>query len=148
MLLAVASPVGKYLGEFIVSMQDPVADMLTRIRNAHQAKHVQVSLQSSSLKVAIAKVLKEEGYILDYDVVKLENNTSMMSISLKYYQGNPVIERIKRISRPGLRIYKSSKSLGSVPGFGIAIVSTSKGVMTHTNAKASNLGGEVICEVA
>lgn len=131
-----------------MSMQDPVADMLTRIRNGQQAKHQQVKLVSSILKEEIARVLKEEGYISDYSVESLENNLKSMTIQLKYFQGRPVIERIKRISRPGLRVYKSVKALTSVPGFGVSILSTSKGVMTHTLARQSNVGGEVICEVA
>lgn len=131
-----------------MSMHDPVADMLTRIRNGQQAKHEQVKLTSSILKEEIARVLKEEGYISDYIVEPLENNLKKMTVNLKYYQGKPVIERIKRISRPGLRIYKSVKDLSSVPGFGIAILSTSRGVMTHIAAKTKGVGGEVICEVA
>ncbi|MDP3560808.1 MAG: 30S ribosomal protein S8 [Legionellaceae bacterium] len=131
-----------------MSMQDPVADMLTRIRNGQQAKHQQVTLVSSILKEKIANVLKEEGYISDYSIESQENNLKCMTIYLKYFQERPVIVKIKRISRPGLRVYKSVKDLGSVPGFGISILSTSKGVMTHSAARASNVGGEVICEVA
>lgn len=131
-----------------MSMHDPVADMLTRIRNGQQAKHQNVTLNSSILKEEIARVLKEEGYIQDFDVQPLENNLKSMTIQLKYYQGRPVIERIQRISRPGLRVYKSSKDLPAIPGFGVAILSTSKGVMTHASAKAKGVGGEVICEVA
>lgn len=129
-------------------MHDPVADMLTRIRNGQQAKHQSVTLNSSKLKEEIARVLKEEGYILDFSVRPLENNLKSMTIQLKYYHGRPVIERILRISRPGLRVYKSSKDLPSIPGFGVAILSTSRGVMTHIAARANGLGGEVICEVA
>lgn len=131
-----------------VSMHDPVADMLTRIRNGQQAKHQQVTLTSSNLKEEIARVLKEEGYISDYSVEPLENNLKSMTVDLKYYKGKPVIETIKRISRPGLRVYKSAKELAPIPGFGVAILSTSKGVMTHIKAKADGVGGEVICEVA
>lgn len=131
-----------------MSMQDPVADMLTRIRNGQQAKHQQVKLTSSILKEEIARVLKEEGYISDYQVEHLENNHKTMTVDLKYYQGRPVIELIKRISRPGLRVYKSVKDLSAVPGFGIAILSTSHGVMTNLAAKTKGVGGEVICEVA
>ena len=131
-----------------MSMQDPVADMLTRIRNGQQAKHQQVKLTSSILKEEIARVLKEEGYISDYLVESLDNNLKTMTVHLKYFQGRPVIDRIKRISRPGLRVYKSSKDLSAVPGFGIAILSTSRGVMTHKAAKITGVGGEVICEVA
>jgi len=129
-------------------MHDPVADMLTRIRNGQQAKHQSVTFDSSKLKEEIARVLKEEGYISDYDVQSLENNLKSITIQLKYYHGRPVIERIKRISRPGLRVYKSSKELPSIPGFGVAILSTSQGVMTHIAAKTKGVGGEVICEVA
>ena len=131
-----------------MSMHDPVADMLTRIRNGQQAKHQQVKLTSSILKEEIARVLKEEGYISDFQVVPLENNLKAMTVDLKYYQGRPVIELIKRISRPGLRVYKSVKDLSAVPGFGIAILSTSHGVMTNVTAKSKGVGGEVICEVA
>ncbi|WP_449280259.1 30S ribosomal protein S8 [Legionella dresdenensis] len=129
-------------------MHDPIADMLTRIRNGQLAKHPSVTLNSSKLKEEIARVLKEEGYIADYSVETLQNNLSEMTINLKYYQGRAVIERIARISRPGLRVYKSCKELSSIPGFGIAILSTSKGVMTHASAKKNCVGGEVLCEVA
>ena len=131
-----------------MSMHDPVADMLTRIRNGQQAKHQQVKLTSSILKEEIARVLKEEGYISDFQVEPLENNLKAMTVDLKYYQGRPVIELIKRISRPGLRVYKSVKDLSAVPGFGISILSTSHGVMTNVTAKLKGVGGEVICEVA
>lgn len=131
-----------------MSMHDPVADMLTRIRNGQQAKHQQVKLISSNLKEEIARVLKEEGYISDFSIEALDNNLKSMTLGLKYYHGRPVIEKIKRVSRPGLRVYKSAKDLSSVPGFGVAILSTSRGVMTHIKARADNVGGEVICEVA
>lgn len=131
-----------------MGMHDPVADMLTRIRNGQQAKHQQVTLTSSILKEEIARVLKEEGYIADFSVKSLENNLKSITVDLKYYHGRPVIERIKRISRPGLRIYKSANDLSSVPGFGISILTTSKGVMTHVKARANGVGGEIICEVA
>ncbi|HVT62673.1 MAG TPA: 30S ribosomal protein S8 [Legionellaceae bacterium] len=131
-----------------MTMQDPIADMLTRIRNGQRAKHQQVSMPSSLLKQDIARVLKEEGYIKDFSVEAIEGQAKQMIIELKYYQSKPVIERIRRISRPGLRVYKSVKQLTAVPGFGIAILSTSKGVMTHAAAKDLNIGGEVICEVA
>lgn len=129
-------------------MQDPVADMLTRIRNAQRANHQHVKLISSTLKQEIVRVLKEEGYISDFLVTPLDNNLNTITIDLKYFKGRPVIERIKRVSRPGLRVYKSSKMLTSVPGFGVSILSTSKGVMTHTQAKANGIGGEILCEVA
>ena len=131
-----------------MSMHDPVADMLTRIRNGQQAKHQKITLISSKLKEEIARVLKEEGYIKDFFVESLDNNLKSMIIELKYYHGNAVIEKIKRISRPGLRVYKSYKNLSSIPGFGVAILTTSKGIMTHITAKMQGVGGEVICEVA
>lgn len=129
-------------------MQDPVADMLTRIRNGQHAKHPQVRMPASILKQDIARVLKEEGYIKDFRVEAADTSLKSITIDLKYFQNKPVIERIQRISRPGLRVYKSVKELEPIPGFGIAILSTSKGIMTHTAAKLSNVGGEVICEVA
>ncbi len=131
-----------------MSMHDPVADMLTRIRNGQQAKHQYVTMISSILKEEIARVLKEEGYIADFRMENLENNLKSLTLSLKYYQGRPVIEKIRRISRPGLRLYKSFKDLSSVPGFGVSILSTSRGVMTHISARTTGVGGEVICEVA
>jgi len=130
-----------------MSMSDPVADMLTRIRNGQSAGKKSVKLPSSKLKVAIVKVLKQEGYITDF---KTETNGSHteMTIDLKYYQGIPVIEKVKRVSRPGLRIYKSKDELPKVlAGLGIAIVSTSNGVMTDRAARAIGHGGEVICTV-
>lgn len=131
-----------------MSMHDPIADMLTRIRNGQQAKHQQVTLTSSNIKEQIVRVLKEEGFIQDFFVESLENNLKLMTIKLKYYHGKPVIELIKRISKPGLRVYKSHNKLSSIPGFGVAILSTSKGIMTHVSAKQKGIGGEVICEVA
>jgi small subunit ribosomal protein S8 len=129
-------------------MHDPIADMLTRIRNGQQAKHQQITLISSRLKEEIVRVLKEEGYIEDFSVEPLKNNLKLMTVKLKYYHGRPVIALIKRISRPGLRSYRSSKKLTSIPGFGVAILSTSQGIMTHIAAKMKGVGGEVICEVA
>jgi len=129
-----------------MSLQDPVSDMLTRIRNAQRAEKVNVNMPSSTQKVNIAQVLKDEGYILDYSVsgeVKKE-----LTIELKYFQGKPVIEQIDRVSRPGLRIFKSKDELPSVNGgLGIAIISTSKGMMTEKQARSSGTGGEVICTV-
>lgn len=150
MSLVAENPAGKPCIHWrtTVSMHDPVADMLTRIRNSQQAKHQQVTLISSNLKEEIARVLKEEGYISDYSVEALANNLKSITLSLKYFHGRPVIEKIRRISRPGLRVYKSAKQLSSVPGFGVAILSTSRGVMTHLKAKADGVGGEIICEVA
>ncbi len=129
-----------------MSLQDPVSDMLTRIRNAQKARKVNVSMPSSKQKLAIAEVLKAEGYITDYSVEG--DAKKVLTIDLKYFQGEPVIEEIKRVSRPGLRIFKSKDELPSVNGgLGIAIISTSKGVMTEKQARASGNGGEVICTV-
>ena len=131
-----------------MAMSDPIADMLTRIRNARLAEKASVSMPSSKLKVAIAAVLKDEGYIDDFAVRDAEGK-SQLDIALKYYAGRPVIERIERISRPGLRVYKGSSDLPRVMnGLGIAIVSTPKGVMTDRRARATNVGGEVLCIVA
>jgi len=130
-----------------MSMSDPIADMLTRIRNAQLAKKQSVRMPSSNIKLSIADVLKGEGYINDFSVVN-DNNKSTLEISLKYYSGDPVIEQIKRISKPGLRIYKSSKNLPDImSGLGIAIVSTSKGVMTERKARVEGIGGELLCTV-
>ncbi|MGB8857052.1 MAG: 30S ribosomal protein S8 [Burkholderiales bacterium] len=131
-----------------MSMSDPIADMLTRIRNAQQAEKVSVVMPASKLKQAIAQVLKDEGYIDGFSI-KAENNKPLMEIGLKYYAGRPVIEKIERISRPGLRIYKACSDIPNVMnGLGVAIVSTSKGVMTDRRARASGVGGEVLCIVA
>ena len=130
-----------------MSMQDPIADMFTRIRNAQGANKVAVRMPSSKQKVAIAQVLKEEGYIADFSVqgeVKTE-----LEITLKYFEGKPVIESIERVSRPGLRIYKKRNELPKVMGgLGVAVVSTSKGLMTDRAARKAGLGGEVIGYVA
>ncbi|MEA9393314.1 30S ribosomal protein S8 [Acerihabitans sp. TG2] len=130
-----------------MSMQDPIADMLTRIRNGQTANKTAVSMPSSKLKVAIANLLKEEGFIEEF---KIEGDTKpTLEIVLKYFQGKPVVETIQRISRPGLRIYKKKDSLPKVmAGLGIAVVSTSKGVMTDRAARQAGLGGEIICYVA
>mgnify|MGYP000140756123 FL=1 len=131
-----------------MSMSDPVADMLTRIRNGQSATKQMVAMPNSAMKVSIANVLKEEGYITDYAVEK-NGNHDELTITLKYYQGRPVIEKVTRVSRPGLRIYKSKDELPSVlGGLGIAIISTSKGVMTDRAARAIGNGGEVICTVS
>ncbi|MBL8481735.1 MAG: 30S ribosomal protein S8 [Rhodocyclaceae bacterium] len=131
-----------------MSMSDPIADMLTRIRNGQMAQKTMVSMPSSKLKVAIADVLKDEGYIEGYAVRDAEGKREL-DIALKYYAGRPVIERIERVSRPGLRIYKGTGDLPRVMnGLGVAIVSTPKGVMTDRKARAANVGGEVICLVA
>lgn len=131
-----------------MSMTDPVADMLTRIRNAQMAEKVSVSMPSSKLKVAIAKVLKDEGYIDDF-AVRENGAKPELDVALKYYAGRPVIERIERISKPGLRVYRGKDDLPRVMnGLGVAIVSTPKGVMTDRKARAGNMGGEVLCIVA
>lgn len=130
-----------------MSMQDTLADMFTRIRNAQLAAKPSVMMPSSKMKVSVAKVLKEEGFILDYAVVGDEVKPSL-SIDLKYFEGKPVIEEIKRVSRPGLRLYKAKDDLPKVRGgLGVSIVSTSKGVMTDKAAKAAGVGGEIICTV-
>ena len=131
-----------------MSMSDPISDMLTRIRNAQMANKASVSLPSSKVKVAIAKVLKEEGYVEEC-IVHLNDGKPSLEIGLKYYAGRPVIERIDRVSKPGLRIYKGAADIPRVMnGLGVAIVSTSRGVMTDRKARASNIGGEVLCIVA
>ena len=131
-----------------MSMTDPVADMLTRIRNAQMAEKQSVSMPSSKLKVAIAKVLKDEGYVEDF-AVRENDGKPILDIGLKYYAGRPVIERIERVSKPGLRVYKGKDDLPRVMnGLGVAIVSTPKGVMTDRRARAGNMGGEVLCIVA
>lgn len=131
-----------------MSMSDPIADMLTRIRNAQRANKTTVSMPASKLKGAIANVLKDEGYIDDFNVQNNEGKP-VLNISLKYYAGRPVIEKIERVSKPGLRIYKGSQNLPKVMnGLGVTIVSTSKGVMTDRKAQAAGIGGEVLCIVA
>jgi len=131
-----------------MSMTDPIADMLTRIRNAQMAEKAAVTMPSSKLKVSIAKVLKDEGYIDDF-AVRENDGLSQLDIALKYYAGRPVIERIERVSKPGLRVYKGANDLPRVMnGLGIAIVSTPQGVMTDRKARAGNVGGEVLCVVA
>ncbi|MFD1245668.1 30S ribosomal protein S8 [Paralysiella testudinis] len=130
-----------------MSMHDPISDMLTRIRNAQRANKASVAMPSSKLKVAIAKVLKEEGYVEDFSVSTEAKAT--LEIQLKYYAGRPVIERIQRVSRPGLRVYKGSSDIPTVMnGLGVVIVSTSKGVMTDRKARANGVGGELLCVVA
>ncbi len=129
-----------------MSMQDPIADMLTRIRNAQQVGKTSVSMPSSKLKKSIAQVLKDEGYIVDFQAV--ESAKPELTIELKYFEGKPVIAELDRVSRPGLRAYSSKGELPSVRGgLGIAIVSTSKGVMTDRAARAAGVGGEVLCTV-
>ena len=132
-----------------MSMSDPISDMLTRIRNAQLAEKTTVTMPSSKLKVAIAELLKDEGYVDGFNVVTGDAGKATLEIGLKYYSGRPVIEKIQRISRPGLRIYKGSNDIPKVMnGLGIAIVSTSKGLMTDRKARANGIGGEVLCVVA
>lgn len=131
-----------------MSMSDPIADMLTRIRNAQAVNKVSVAMPSSKLKGLIAKVLKDEGYIEDFSINTVDGKPSL-EIGLKYYAGRPVIEKIERVSRPGLRIYRGNDAIPTVMnGLGVAIVSTSKGVMTDRAARAAGIGGEVLCVVA
>ena len=131
-----------------MSMSDPIADLLTRILNAQMVSKATVSVPSSKVKVAIAQVLKDEGYVDGFEV-KTEDGKSELVITLKYYAGRPVIERIERVSRPGLRVYKGSNAIPQVQnGLGVAIVTTPKGVMTDRKARATGVGGEVLCYVA
>jgi small subunit ribosomal protein S8 len=131
-----------------MSMSDPIADMLTRIRNAQLAEKLSVAMPSSRVKASIAQVLKDEGYIEEFKV-RDEDGKPTLEIALKYYAGEPVIEKIERVSRPGLRIYKGRDDIPKIMnGLGNAIVSTSKGVMTDRKARATGIGGEVLCIVA
>lgn len=130
-----------------MSMQDPLADMLTRIRNGQMAKHESVSMPASKMKASVAKVLEDEGYIRSFSVE--EGTQPVLTIDLKYFEGKPVIESIERVSRPGLRIYKATSELPKVMGgLGVAIVSTNKGVMSDRAARAAGIGGEVVCYVS
>lgn len=130
-----------------MSMQDPIADMLTRIRNGQSANKTAVNMPSSKLKVALAEVLKNEGYIAGYSCTT--DVKPSLDITLKYFEGKPVIDMIKRVSRPGLRIYKANNELPKVMGgLGVAIVSTSKGLMSDRAARKAGIGGEVICFVS
>jgi small subunit ribosomal protein S8 len=131
-----------------MSMSDPISDMLTRIRNAQTVGHPEVSMPASRLKSAIAKVLKDEGYIEDF-AVRDEGPKRELRIGLKYYAGRPVIERLERVSKPGLRVYRGRDDIPRVMnGLGVAIVSTSRGVMTDRKARADGVGGEILCIVA
>jgi len=131
-----------------MSMSDPIADMLTRIRNGQMAGHASVSMSSSKVKVAVAKLLGDEGYISAYSI-KENDGKAELSVDLKYFDGKPVIDMIKRVSRPGLRIYKNKDELPEViGGLGIAVISTSKGIMTDRDARKAGIGGEVVCYVA
>jgi len=131
-----------------MSMHDPIADMLTRIRNAQLVGHAEVAMPASRLKASIAKVLKDEGYIDDY-ALRENGVRKELAIALKYYAGRPVIERLERVSKPGLRVYKGRDDIPRVMnGLGVAILSTSRGVMTDRKARADGVGGEVLCIVA
>jgi small subunit ribosomal protein S8 len=131
-----------------MSMHDPIADMLTRIRNAQLVGHAEVTMPASRLKASIAKVLKDEGYIDDY-ALRDSGPKKELAIALKYYAGRPVIERLERVSKPGLRVYKGRDDIPRVMnGLGVAILSTSRGVMTDRKARADGVGGEVLCIVA
>ncbi len=131
-----------------MSMSDPVADMLTRIRNGQMAGHSSVLMPSSKLKLSLAKVLNDEGFISAFSVNE-NSGKAELSVDLKYFEGKPVIDMIKRVSRPGLRVYKSKDELPKViGGLGIAVISTSKGIMTDRDARKAGIGGEVICYIA
>ena len=129
-------------------MTDPIADLLTRIRNAHHAEKVSLTMPGSKIKSAIAKVLQEEGYIEGFKA-SVEEGKPSLTIDLKYYEGSPVIEEIQRVSKPGLRVYTNAEELPKVNGgLGIAIISTSKGIMTDRAARSAGIGGEVLCSVS
>lgn len=131
-----------------MTMQDPISDMLTRIRNGHSANKKSVVMPSSTKKAAIAQVLKDEGYISDF-ASREEDGKPVLEITLKYFEGKPVIEMLKRVSRPSMRVYKGSDDLPQVlAGMGVAIISTSQGVMSDRAARAKGVGGEVICLVS
>ena len=135
-----------------MSMTDPIADMLVRIRNAQMVGHVEVLMPASKLKASIAKVLKDEGYIEDFAIREKGGDNGVkkeLAIGLKYYAGKPVIERLERVSKPGLRVYKGRDDIPRVMnGLGVAILSTSRGVMTDRKARADGVGGEILCIVA
>ena len=131
-----------------MSMTDPISDMLTRIRNGQKARKVSVAMPASTVKIAVANVLKDEGYITDFETSG-EGAGKTLSVELKYYEGTPVIEKVERVSKPGLRIYRGKNDLPKVlGGLGIAIVSTSAGVMSDRQAREKGIGGEVICVVS
>ncbi len=132
-----------------MSMTDPIADLLTRIRNGQTAGKTEVTMPSSNVKVSIAQVLKDEGYILDFHTAEAPGNKKTLTVALKYYEGRPVIAQIDRVSKPGLRIFRGRDDIPSVQGgLGIAIVSTSHGVMSDRAARAAGHGGEVLCVVS
>jgi len=131
-----------------MTLMDPIGDMLTRIRNGQQRLMVKVEMPSSSLRLKILEVLKTEGFISGYYIEKKENNKISLIVELKYYEGNPVIKEIKRISKPGRRVYSSATSIPRIKnGLGLAIISTNRGVMSDIEARKNNIGGEVICKV-
>ena len=131
-----------------MSMTDPIADMLTRIRNGQKARKVSVTMPASNIKAAVAEVLKDEGYVADYRI-EGEGAKRELTVDLKYFEGAPVIERIQRVSRPGLRIYRGNDDIPRVlGGLGVAIVSTSAGLMSDRQARAKGIGGEVLCVVS
>lgn len=129
-------------------MTDPIADLLTRIRNAHHAEKIALTMPGSKIKSAIAKVLEDEGYIEGFETNETDGKPSL-TIQLKYYEGAPVIEKLQRVSKPGLRVYKSAEDLPKINGgLGIAIISTSKGIMTDRAARTAGVGGEVLCSIS
>lgn len=131
-----------------MSMTDPISDMLTRIRNGQKARKVSVRMPASKMKIAVARVLRDEGYIADYSTTE-DGGKAELTVELKYYEGKPVIENVKRISKPGLRIYRGKEELPKVlGGLGVAIVSTSAGVMSDRQAREQGIGGEVLCVVS
>ncbi len=131
-----------------MSLTDPIGDMFSRIRNGQMRSLNSIDIPSSNFRKNILKILKEEGYIKDYYIEKTENNKTNLKINLKYYEGDPVIKEIKRISKPGRRVYSRANSIPRVMnGLGLAILSTPKGVMTDAEAKKNNIGGEIICKV-
>jgi len=148
MYLALLRPVGKPNQEYIyMSMSDPISDMLTRIRNGQQAQKVEVSMPASKVKSAIADVLVSEGYVTGHSTGDVDGKPTL-TVQLKYFEGKPVIEKIRRVSRPGLRQYCGRDDIPDVlGGLGIAIVSTSRGVMTGAKARAEGYGGEILCSV-
>jgi len=131
-----------------MSMTDPISDMLTRIRNGQHSRKTSVSMPASKAKIAVARVLRDEGYIVDYEA-EGQGASAILTIQLKYFEGSPVIERIKRVSKPGLRVYRGKEKLPKVlGGLGVAIVSTSAGVMSDREAREKGIGGEVLCVVS
>ena len=131
-----------------MSLADPIGDMITRIRNAQMRALYKVEVPSSKFRAKILEVLKQEGYISNYKVLSDENNKNSLLVDLKYFNGTPVIKEIKRVSKPGRRIYAKATSIPKIQnGLGLAIVSTSKGIMSDTDARVKNIGGEIICRV-